>query len=159
MLCCPARSPRRASSWFPGGTFKLSSPTAAFKMASFLNALRCRSTGRRRLLPECHSLSVSLSPKLTIIRLILTRRGTTVKRYYGDGSTLPKAKGTAEAAPVGNLLIASCCLYVPSLHPARYSSCSGVKRSIFIPMDSSFSLATRLSSSSGTRYTVFSSVL
>ncbi len=41
-------------------------------------------------------------------------------------------------------------LYVPSLHPARYSSCSGVSRSILIPMDSSFSLATRLSSSSGT---------
>jgi hypothetical protein len=40
--------------------------------------------------------------------------------------------------------------YVPSLHPARYSSCSGVRRSILIPMDSSFSRATRLSSSSGT---------
>ena len=40
--------------------------------------------------------------------------------------------------------------YVPSLQPARYSSCSGVSRSILIPMDSSFSLATRLSSSSGT---------
>ncbi len=41
--------------------------------------------------------------------------------------------------------------YVPSDHPARYSSCSGVSRSILIPIDSSFSLATRLSSSSGTR--------
>src|SRR6202035_170535 len=40
--------------------------------------------------------------------------------------------------------------YVPSLHPAKYSSCSGVSRSILIPTDSSFSLATRLSSSSGT---------
>jgi hypothetical protein len=40
--------------------------------------------------------------------------------------------------------------YVPSLHPARYSSCSGLNRSILIPIDSSFSLATRLSSSSGT---------
>ena len=41
--------------------------------------------------------------------------------------------------------------YVPSDQPARYSSCSGVRRSILMPMDSSFSLATRLSSSSGTR--------
>jgi len=41
--------------------------------------------------------------------------------------------------------------YVPSLQPARYSSCSGVRRSILMPIDSSFSLATRLSSSSGTR--------
>ncbi len=41
--------------------------------------------------------------------------------------------------------------YVPSLQPARYSSCSGVSLSILIPMDSSFSLATRLSRSSGTR--------
>jgi hypothetical protein len=49
--------------------------------------------------------------------------------------------------------------YVPSFHPAKYSSCSGVSRSILIPIDSSFSLATRLSSSSGTRYTVFSSFL
>ena len=49
--------------------------------------------------------------------------------------------------------------YVPSDHPARYSSCSGVSRSILIPIDSSFSLATLLSSSSGTRYTRFSSVL
>src|SRR5271169_6090266 len=42
-------------------------------------------------------------------------------------------------------------LYVPSLQPAKYSSWSGVSRSILIPMDSSFSLATRLSRSSGTR--------
>src|SRR5581483_6853548 len=48
--------------------------------------------------------------------------------------------------------------YVPSDHPARYSSCSGVSLSILMPMDSSFSFATRLSSSSGTRYTRFSSV-
>ena len=41
-------------------------------------------------------------------------------------------------------------LYVPSDHPARYSSCSGDRRSILMPIDSSFSLATRLSSSSGT---------
>jgi hypothetical protein len=41
--------------------------------------------------------------------------------------------------------------YVPSDQPAKYSSCSGVSRSILIPIDSSFSLATRLSSSSGTR--------
>ncbi len=40
--------------------------------------------------------------------------------------------------------------YVPSLHPARYSSCSGVSLSILMPMDSSFSFATRRSSSSGT---------
>jgi len=40
--------------------------------------------------------------------------------------------------------------YVPSLHPARYSSCSGVRRSILIPIDSSFNLATRRSRSSGT---------
>src|ERR1019366_6773540 len=41
--------------------------------------------------------------------------------------------------------------YGPSLPPARCSSCSGVSRSILIPIDSSFSFATRLSSSSGTR--------
>jgi hypothetical protein len=41
--------------------------------------------------------------------------------------------------------------YVPSLHPAKYSSCSGVSRSILIAIDSSFNLATRLSRSSGTR--------
>ncbi len=41
--------------------------------------------------------------------------------------------------------------YVPSLHPARYSSCSGVSLSILIPMDSSFNFATRLSKSAGTR--------
>jgi hypothetical protein len=40
--------------------------------------------------------------------------------------------------------------YVPSDQPARYSSCSGVSLSILMAMDSSFSLATRLSSSSGT---------
>src|SRR6185312_1309041 len=50
-------------------------------------------------------------------------------------------------------------IYVPSDHPAKYSSCSGVRRSILIPMDSSFSFATRLSSSSGTLYTFFSRVL
>src|SRR6202790_5507480 len=49
--------------------------------------------------------------------------------------------------------------YVPSDHPAKYSSCSGVSRSILMPIDSSFSFATRLSSSSGTLYTVFSSFL
>ena len=42
------------------------------------------------------------------------------------------------------------CSYVPSLQPAKYSSCSGVRRSILMPIDSSFSFATRLSSSSGT---------
>src|ERR1700687_765818 len=77
MLCCPARFPRSASSCFPGGTFKLSSVTAAFKIASFLNALRCKSAGRRRLLPDCHSLSVSLSRKLAIIR-----HYTNAVRYY-----------------------------------------------------------------------------
>src|SRR5438128_2035415 len=41
--------------------------------------------------------------------------------------------------------------YVPSFHPAKYSSCSGVSLSILIPIDSSFNLATRLSNSSGTR--------
>ncbi len=40
--------------------------------------------------------------------------------------------------------------YVPSDQPARYSSCSGVSLSILMPTDSSFSLATRLSRSSGT---------
>gem|GEM_PF-5550909 len=50
-------------------------------------------------------------------------------------------------------------IYVPSLHPARYSSCSGVSLSILMPTDSSLSLATRLSRSSGTLWTVFSSVL
>src|SRR5438552_14274043 len=40
--------------------------------------------------------------------------------------------------------------YVPSLHPAKYSSCSGVSLSILMPIDSSFSRATRLSRSSGT---------
>jgi hypothetical protein len=43
------------------------------------------------------------------------------------------------------------CSYVPSLQPARYSSCSGVSLSILMLIDSSLSLATRLSSSSGTR--------
>src|SRR5579862_9765539 len=42
------------------------------------------------------------------------------------------------------------CSYVPSLQPARYSSCSGVSLSILMLIDSSFNLATRLSSSSGT---------
>ena len=42
------------------------------------------------------------------------------------------------------------CSYVPSFQLARYSSCSGVRRSILMPMDSSFSLATRLSRSTGT---------
>jgi hypothetical protein len=41
--------------------------------------------------------------------------------------------------------------YVPSDQLARYSSCSGVSRSILMLIDSSFSLATHLSSSSGTR--------
>jgi len=36
-------------------------------MASFMNDLRCKSAGRFRLLPDCHSLSVSLSRKLPII--------------------------------------------------------------------------------------------
>jgi hypothetical protein len=54
--------------------------------------------------------------------------------------------GAARAAPPKT----SHCLYVPSLHPARYSSCSGVSRSILMPIDSSFNFATRLSSSSGT---------
>ena len=40
--------------------------------------------------------------------------------------------------------------YVPSDQLARYSSCSGVRRSILMPMDSSFMRATRLSKSSGT---------
>src|SRR5262249_37941434 len=41
-------------------------------------------------------------------------------------------------------------VYVPSDHPARYSSCSGVSLSILMFIDSSFNFATRLSSSSGT---------
>jgi hypothetical protein len=50
---------------------------AAFKMASFLNALRCRSAGRCRLLPDCHSLLVSVSRKLAI-----TLQYTNALRYY-----------------------------------------------------------------------------
>src|SRR5450755_139379 len=50
-------------------------------------------------------------------------------------------------------------VYVPSDQLARYSSCSRVRRSILMPIDSSFSLATRLSSSSGTGKTFFSSVV
>src|SRR5712692_10635901 len=46
--------------------------------------------------------------------------------------------------------------YVPSDQLARYSSCSEVKRSILMPSDSSLSLATRLSRSTGTVYTFFS---
>ena len=41
-------------------------------------------------------------------------------------------------------------LFVPTFQLARYSSCSGVRRSILMPSDSSLSLATRLSSSTGT---------
>lgn len=41
-------------------------------------------------------------------------------------------------------------IYVPSFQLAKYSSCSEVRRSILMPMDSSFSLATRLSKSTGT---------
>jgi len=77
MLCCPARSPCNASSRFPGGTFKLSSATAAFRIASFLKALRCKSAGKRRLVPDRHSLSVPASRKLAI-----TVPDTTVTRYY-----------------------------------------------------------------------------
>ena len=40
--------------------------------------------------------------------------------------------------------------YVPSDQLDKYRSCSGVSRSIFTPIDSSFILATCLSSSSGT---------
>jgi hypothetical protein len=57
---------------------------------------------------------------------------------------------TGEAPVTTWFLLMADSFYVPSLQPARYSSCSGVRRSILIPMDSSFSLATRLSSSSGT---------
>jgi hypothetical protein len=46
------------------------------------------------------------------------------------------------------------------LHSSRrYSSCSGVNLSILIPTDSSCSLATRLSRSSGNFVDLFSSVL
>jgi hypothetical protein len=40
--------------------------------------------------------------------------------------------------------------YVPSFQLAKYSSCSEVRRSILMPSDSSLSLATRLSRSTGT---------
>jgi hypothetical protein len=49
------------------------------------------------------------------------------------------------------LQVANGCCYVPSFQPARYSSCSGVSLSILMLIDSSFSFATRLSRSSGTR--------
>src|SRR5258708_20180717 len=49
------------------------------------------------------------------------------------------------------LLFPDCC-YVPSSQLARYSSSSGVSRSILTPMDSSFTRATFLSTSSGTGY-------
>jgi len=51
-------------------------------MASFLNALRCKSAGRRRFLPDCHSRSVSSSRKLAIIPSILLPPDTTLTRYY-----------------------------------------------------------------------------
>src|SRR5208282_5906763 len=90
MLCCPARSPRSPSSSFPGagGTLKLSSAIAAFKIASFLKARSSRSAGRRRLLPDCHSLSVSLSRKLAIIQ-----HNTNVARYYCQAVVFQNAVG------------------------------------------------------------------
>jgi len=45
----------------------LSKEIAAFSIASFLNALKCKSAGIRRLVPDRQSFSVSLSPKLAII--------------------------------------------------------------------------------------------
>ena len=62
-----------------------------------------------------------------------------------------KADGTAHAVPQVETQKTKTANYVPSDQPARYSSCSGDRRSILMPIDSSFSLATRLSSSSGTR--------
>jgi hypothetical protein len=47
--------------------FQVSSATAAFRIASFLNARNCTSKGSRRFLPDRHNLSVSLSRKLAII--------------------------------------------------------------------------------------------
>jgi len=52
-------------------------------------------------------------------------------------------------SPHGPCCYRSVC-YVPSLQPAKYSSCSGVSLSILILIDSSFNFATRLSRSSGT---------
>ena len=66
----------------------------------------------------------------------------------GGSDTLTKQEGGARR-PFLRLTTDSW-FYVPSDQLARYSSCSGVKRSILMPSDSSLSLATRLSSSSGT---------
>ena len=76
--------------------------------------------------------------------------------HYGSATSpyVPK-KGAAHAAPLSHAKVRGRVArghtnYVPSDHPARYSSCSGVSLSILMPTDSSFSLATRLSRSSGT---------
>jgi len=70
----------------------------------------------------------------------------------------PKAKGGQECPPHARRRgrhapppeTCDLVFYVPSFQLAKYSSCSGVNRSILMPIDSSFSLATRLSSSAGT---------
>ena len=73
------------------------------------------------------------------------------RRENQSGPKLSGRRADEASAPTRILLGTEYCSYVPSFQPARYSSCSGVSLSILMLIDSSFSLATRLSSSSGTR--------
>src|SRR4029077_18053019 len=73
------------------------------------------------------------------------------RRENQSGPKRPGRRVDEASAPTWILLGAEYCSYVPSFQPARYSSCSGVSLSILMLIDSSFSFATRLSSSSGTR--------
>ena len=78
----------------------MSSSTAAFKIASFLKALRCRSAGKPRLLPVRHSPSVSLLRKLAIKLSILTLCDTNVKRYYAGLESLSRRLSYFHALPI-----------------------------------------------------------
>ena len=67
MLCCPARSPFKASNWLFGGTARSCSTLALFSIRSFRSAVDWISCGKVRLNTPRQMRSVSRSRNPTIM--------------------------------------------------------------------------------------------
>ena len=85
MLCCPFRSPFRASNLFPGGTRRFSRRTAASKSCNLLSAVCWMFPGSFLENWRCQILSVSAHLKRTINLTILHQR-----LYPSSGNSRPR---------------------------------------------------------------------
>jgi len=101
MLCCPLRSPWRASSWLPGGDLRSESVCAACIMASLRNATLLTGSSCFENLPV-QIFSASVPEKLSITSLSYHGKREARAVRNGSGHTLtPTVRGgsTCPALP------------------------------------------------------------